>query len=240
MKKLVTNIIKRIKEEHIVPEPRWKFLLRKITIWVIIGSIVLLGAISVSIIYYLLSQLDWELPQLIHRNRIIYALLIFPYFWLLWVIILVEIIFIEIRKTEAGYRFNWLKIILIVTLTIFFTGFFLAKAGFGKRFNNLIKCRVPYYQQIMITKKTQWMQPQKGFLAGNIDLIIRSKRKMRLTDLNKKKWEIILNKNTFIAPKIFFKRGEKIKIIGRQKNEHSFEASQIRPWTGRNNRSNKK
>ncbi len=234
MKNLIQKTLKKIKEEHIVPEPRWKFLVRKLGAWLVLSGIILLGALFVSVIYYLLRQLDWELPRMMHHSVAVYGLSVFPYFWLFWVIILGGVAFMGIRKTESGYRFNWLKIIITISVTVLSLGFFLFSFGWGSHFDRVMRCDIPYYAQHVITKKKQWMQPRKGFLAGRIKSISKSKKEIVLNDLNNQQWEIILSLNTLIAPRVLLKSGKTIKIIGKREKKYKFKATQIRPWLGKN------
>jgi len=230
MKNLIQDTLNKIKKEHIAPEPRWKFLARKFGAWAALGLIVLLGAVSISVVYYLLSQLDWDMPEFMHQNIFIYGLSVFPYFWSILLGIFIVAAFLSVRKTETGYRFGGLKIISLTIAGIFIIGFIMSAIGFDARFNRVMMRDVPYYAQHTITKETQWMQPEKGFLAGTIRSV--SGDELAINDLNGLDWDVQLDNETLVRPSADISQGQMIKIIGTKNGAHNFRANEIRPWMG--------
>lgn len=231
MKNLIQDTLARIKKERIAPEPRWKFLARRAGAWIALGLIVFLGALSVSVAYFLLTQLDWDLPMMMHQNILFYGLGVFPYFWLLLLVIFGIATFWSIRKTENGYRFSWAKIILLSAGGILFAGIILSTIGINKRLNGSMMRNVPYYARHTTTKETQWMQPEKGFLAGTIQAI--DGNIIKLEDLKGQSWKIEINNQTLVRPSADVSIGQMIKLIGVQKDGQNFAAIEIRPWAGR-------
>lgn len=231
MKNLIQSTLAKIKQEHIAPEPRWKFLARQFGVWMALGLIVLLGALSVSVVYFLLTQLDWELPGMMHQNIFFYGLGVFPYFWLFLLGIFSVVAFWGIRKTENGYRFSWFKIIFLLVGGILLTGTVLSFIGVNKRFNGSMMRSVPYYANHTITKEKQWMQPELGFLAGTIRNI--EANTIALEDLNGQAWKVQINNQTLVRPSADVSVGQMIKLIGFQKDGQNFSATEIRPWVGR-------
>jgi hypothetical protein len=231
MKNLIQDTLNKIKKEHIAPEPRWKFLARKFGAWIVLLLIVLLGALSVSVAYYLLAQLDWEVPTSMHQSRLVYGFSVFPYFWLVLLGIFGMGAFWSLRKTENGYRFSGLKITLVVVGGILFSGIFLSAIGVNKQLNRSMMQNVPYYAMHTTTKETQWMQPEKGFLAGTIQSI--NGKNITLNDLNGQKWEVEMAEKIVVRPSANVSVGQMIKIVGAKKAGQNFEALEIRPWIGR-------
>lgn len=91
--------------------------------------------------------------------------------------------------------------------------------------------QIPYFMRHMTTKETQWMQPEKGLLAGTI--LVIEKNQFQLQDLDGKKWMIGINGKTSIRPSVDFSVGQMVKIIGDKKEQGYFEATEIRPWVGK-------
>ena len=231
MKNLIQDTIEKIKKQHIAPEPKWKFSVRKYSIWLLFFLTLLLGAASLSVAYHLVSGLDWDLYSFMHKSRINYALSIFPYFWLILIILFFSIAFLDIRKTESGYRYSWTKIILLSAGGIFTIAILITIFNFGGRVHPMVQKNFPYYaRHMLITKEAQWMQPEKGLLAGEI--ISRSEREINIEDLTSKNWTILINEKTLLRPSANLSPGETIKIIGARQGENSFEAQEIRPWFG--------
>lgn len=231
MKDLIGSTLEKIKKEHIAPESRWKYLVRRYAMWFLFGLIVVFGAISFATAYYLLTSLDWDLYRFMHQSFLGYSLSIFPYFWAILISLFIAIAFFDIRKTETGYRFSWLKISLVVVGGIILLGGLMSAVGVGKKFNGMMSKGVPYYgKHMMVTKESQWSNPGGGFLAGKIVAI--SAGEIEIVDLGGKKWRILSDDKTLIRPKANISMQQMIKIIGTQLGSDSFSAIEIRPWMG--------
>jgi hypothetical protein len=231
MKDLIKETIGRIREQKIMPEPRWKYLVKKYGIWSAFGVIILFGAISFSVAFDLLSQLDWDLYRFAHQSAIIYSLSLLPYFWIVLIGTFLALAFFDLRKTETGYKYGWLKMSLASIGGIVAIGFVFFLIGLGGKFNTFLATDIPYYgQHMMMNKQSQWSKPNSGFLAGSITAISNSK--LEMTDLDGNKWNILINEKTLIRPAVNIAQGEIIKIIGSKKDAYNFEALEIRPWMG--------
>lgn len=231
MNDLIQKTLNKIKEEHIAPEPRWKFLVRKFFYWFLVGMFVFLGALAFSVSYHLISQLDWDLHQTIERNSFFYSISILPYFWLIFLISFLVVAFLSLRNTERGYRFHWLGMLGVIILSLLLMAVFFYKFNLGGKLNNWIVGHVPYATKYTVTKEVQWMQPEEGLLAGTILNI--KKNQFQLEDLRGKLWIIDFSKETKIRPVVNFSVGQKVKIIGNKKDDKTFEALELRPWIGR-------
>lgn len=232
MKNLIENTIGKIKQQQLKPAPKWKYLARKYGSWGVFGLIVVLGSLSLSAGYFIIANLDWDLYRFMHQSMLGYSLSIFPYFWAILIAIFLAAAFFDIRKTETGYRFSWLKISLITLGSIILLGLIMSLFGIGGRFNSMMTKGVPYYgKHMMVTRESQWMQPEKGFLAGTINSV--SDNEIVISDLNRRNWNVQFSEKTLIRPSVDIKQGGMIKIIGKKLGENKFEASEIRPWIGR-------
>jgi hypothetical protein len=230
MKNLIQNTLSRIKKEQLVPEPKWKFLLRKFSAWIIVGIVVVFGATAISMAYYLLSQLDWDLYVFVHQNAFIYALSMVPYLWFILLGVFGVAAFFGVRKTENGYRFGAFKIIILIVFAIFAIGFFMSTFGVNRNFNGMMMQGVPYYAKNIATKESQWMQPEKGLIAGTIESINGNVISMR--DLENSTWKVQTNGQTLVRPMANVSVGQMIKIIGEKQSAQNFSALEIRPWNG--------
>ncbi|MDD5396443.1 MAG: hypothetical protein PHW24_00090 [Candidatus Moranbacteria bacterium] len=231
MKDLIKETIEKIKDQGIAPEPRWKYLVKKYGMWCVFGIAVFFGSISFSVAFDMLRQLDWDLYRFAHQSAIVYSLSLLPYFWIVLIGIFLTLAFFDLRKTETGYKYGWLKMSLASIGGIVAIGFVFSSVGLGGKFNDTLARDIPYYgQHMMITKESQWMQPENGFLSGTLTAI--SDGKLEINDLNGQKWNVVLSGKTLIRPAVNVAKGEMIKIIGSKKNANDFEALEIRPWMG--------
>lgn len=232
MQNLIQDTIEKIEKQRITPEPEWKYLMKKYGLWLLFAIVLILTALSFSVIFDNAKNLDWDLYRFMPQGRFAYFLSMLPYFWIILIAIFLAAAFFEIRKTETGYRYSWPKILLITAGGIAVFGLFLAFFNFGGRLNSKLTQEIPFYSRhMMVTKESQWMQPAKGFLAGTI--ISVAKNKLEIEDLNNKKWNISLDEKVLIKPAANISQNEMIKIIGEKKDENNFKAREIRPWVGK-------
>ncbi|MFA7319600.1 MAG: hypothetical protein WC022_03340 [Parcubacteria group bacterium] len=232
MKDLIQDTIARIEKEHIVPEPKWKYLLRKYGLWLIFATILILAALSFAVMLDNGRNLDWDLYHFTHQHKFSYILSILPYFWIICSGIFLATAFLEIRRTETGYRYSWPKIMLMIFGGVGLLGGIIALSGSGSRFNSELVKEVPFYSQHMvITKESQWMQPTKGFLAGTI--ISAAEKKLEINDLNGNDWNVNIDEKTLVKPAASLSKGAMIKLIGEETAGNNFKALEIRPWSGK-------
>jgi hypothetical protein len=232
MKKLIQDTIKKIENQHITPDPRWKHLIKKYGLWFLFAIILIFGAISLSMAFDNYNSLDQDLYPFMHQGRLMYLLSILPYFWIILMAIFLTAAFFGIRKTETGYRYSWPKILLMIVGGIAIFGILMSLFDFGGRFNSRLTKEVPFYSQHMVvTKESQWMQPAKGFLAGTI--ISVSGKKLEIKDLNDENWNVSIDGGTLVKPSANISSKEIIKIIGKDLGDHNFKAQEIRPWQGK-------
>ncbi len=231
MKNLIADTIEKIKEKNIRPEPRWKHLAKKYSTWMPFFAIVLIAAAAFSVAYFLISQLDWDLYAAMHHNSFIYYLSLIPYLWIIPLFVLVFFAFVGLRKTENGYRYNFLKIVLLVLGSLIVFGGAMAFSGFGGKMNMAMTRGFPGYGKLVVTKEAQWSQPEKGLLAGTIISVL--KNSIDLRDLAGNEWQVAYDNNTVVRQSVSLESGEIIKAIGQEKDSQTFQASEIRPWQGK-------
>lgn len=231
MKDLIQATVEKIKQQNVVPESRWKYLVRRYVVWLVFVAIILFGAISFSIAFDMLGQLDWDLYRFTKQSALIYSLSLLPYFWIILIGTFLGLAFFDLRKTETGYRYGWLKMSLASIGGIILLGAVFSLVGFGGKINSFLAKDVPYYgEHLMMTKEKQWMQPESGFLAGTLTAI--SVNRLEIRDLNEQAWQVDLDEETTLRPAVVIAKGEMIKIIGIKKNSNNFKAVEIRPWAG--------
>jgi hypothetical protein len=232
MDKFIKNTIEKIKQQHIVPEARWRFLARKYGIWALFAMIIFAGAASFATAYHLLASLDWDLYRFMHISAFSYTLSIIPYIWLIFILLALVVAFIDVRKTQTGYRFSALKISALIIVGIILFGMGMSVLGIGGSINDIAAKKVPYYGKHMMTNKnSQWSQPEKGLIAGTINSVSQSD--VSLTDLEGGKWTVEIGKDVLIRPAVNIEPQEMVKVIGKKKDSSTFEAREIRPWMGR-------
>jgi len=231
MRSIIADTIEKIKKEKIQPEPRWKYLAKKYSVWLSFFAAAVFAAAALSVAYFLISQLDWDIYAAMHRLSFFYYLSLVPYIWIIPLAVLGFFSFFSLRKTENGYRYNFLKMVAVALGMILLFGILTSWAGFGRRINGAMLHGFSGYGRLVATKESQWSQPEKGLLAGTINSV--SENSFDLRDLSGKDWQILIDEKTVVRPSVTLESGEMIKTIGQVKNDQIFKADEIRPWQGR-------
>lgn len=243
MKTFIEKGLEKIKMEKIKPVAKWKIEARNFFWWMALGVSVLAGGISVSILVFLVSELDWQIYSHLGDSALETFLIMFPHLWLLFLGVFTFISYENLRHTKKGYHYELLIALGVILSASLVLGAVLYFSGLNQKLNQIFVDSVPGYLSIIHTKEDQWSQPEKGLLAGKI--IFEEKNTsadiLTIETFREEKWKIFITKDTFIRGRIELKEGEIIKVIGKQRQEkNQFEAAEVRPWEGRGNNRQKK
>jgi len=229
MSKLSTNILEKIKDEHIAPIPRWKFLLKNYVKWVGFALFVLMGSISISVVIFMLTDHDWDIYQYLNKSFMEYLLLSLPYFWFLLLSAFIAFAWYDLEKTKTGYKYGFLKIGLVNILLSVVLGIIFFYAGLGIKMDKIFADNLPYYQNIhQYSRPGIWQNPERGLLVGQITDIAED-GSFHIKDPGDHGWLIDCLK-CILKGNIVKENGMIVKIIGKQISDQIFEASEIRPW----------
>lgn len=232
MKNLIQDTLEKIKAQKIAPAPRWKYLVREYGLWGALILVIVLSAAALSVAHYSLVSLDWDLYPFLQQSFLRYAFSIFPFFWVIILGLFFLLAFFDLRRTATGYRFNWVQLALIIGGSVLVLGLGMSWVGWGGKLNGRLAKDIPYYgRHMMVMREAQWMQPERGLLAGTIERVTQDA--LVLIDLEGKKWEIEMNQGVVVRPAVNLSIGEMVKIIGTKKEKNVFKAGEIRPWIGR-------
>jgi hypothetical protein len=105
-------------------------------------------------------------------------------------------------------------------------GTVLYTCGFGKVLHDALADQIPWYENLMYTKKNLWFYPEKGLLSGTIQSV--NETTFTLIAPDKSIWTVSS------SPEIFEEEnltpGLQIKIVGEETAEKSFTMEDIRLW----------
>lgn len=213
-KKVSDRVLKTINTQKITPIPRWEFILKNSTIWLLLlVSIILLIIASSLSIFSVLENI------------------ISPYFWFLTATAFLLLAYIFLTKTKGSYRLNFLQKFIPILVLGLLVGFTLFRFGTARRLDHDLARRFAPYRQLAPLKIQNWSRPPEGFLSGTITKVI-DQNNFYLNDFSGKTWHII-GDNLFIRSRIRIASGESVKLIGRLDSPDTFRATDIRPWTNR-------
>ncbi|HDK25523.1 MAG TPA: hypothetical protein ENG48_00355 [Candidatus Atribacteria bacterium] len=231
MKNISEQVLKRIKENNIKPKPRWYFLTKNYFIWSMFGVSVILGSFAFSMILFIIKQLDWDVYHYIGDSFLKTVFISLPYLWLIFLLLFIGVAYYNFIHTKRGYRFKFISILLISLIISATLGTILYSNGLSENLGNIFFEKIPYYNRLVYTCEKQWMQPERGLLAGIIIEKVSPENNFILKDLDNNKWKIKADK-TIWKGKLTPTPGLKIKLIGKLIDNNTFEAREIRSWEG--------
>jgi hypothetical protein len=200
-------------------------------IWTIFGLSILLGSVASAIALFQLTYAEWDLYKHLTHSPVEFVLLVIPFFWLIFLLGFTGFAYYYFRRTEQGYRYATLWIILLSIILSIICGGLLYSTGLPDRLERVFQQNLPFYRKLQERKQKVWVSPMHGLLAGRISKII-SDQKVEIKDLQGNIW-IIDIADTIWRGRLRPAEDLKIKILGEMTGQNRFVANEIRPWKGR-------
>lgn len=220
---LTEKVLEQIKSEKLEPKSKWSFLLKEYVLWLVFGLVTLIGGVAVSVIIFLMK--NEVLPNLKPAKGLVF---IFPYFWILLLVVFLFLAYLNVKFTRKGYKYNPYLIIVVSILVsiVLGLGLFLVKGA--EKVERGFYQHVPVYQKMMKMRGKQWLENQDGRLAGEVvselknDLFI-------LKSFHDGEWQVETKK---LSPKELqqVKLQKRLKVLGQRLEGKRFLADKIQPW----------
>lgn len=229
MSEFTKKVIERIKHEGIEPEPGWKFAMRRSLLWI---GIVLAGgfaALSLSMTAFSLLSIDRN-PFTLPPDRL-FSFTFFrslPFFWIGLLIAFSVLAVFEFRNTRHGYRHRIAAVAILSGFVVVVGASLLSAWGADEGAERMMKNRFPHYAEMTEMRERFWSRPEEGFLSGTITGITPDG--VFLADSEGTTWVVILKDDAKIRPLVRIEKESAVKILGEKRNDHVFEAEEIRPW----------
>jgi len=231
MDKLTQKVVRKIKQEKIVPKAKWKFRLKNGLIWLGFSVAILIGATYLFLITLIFSDLVLGRTNKILLGKGLFLMKAIPLSWIGLVLLLALVAFVDFRKTKRGYRLNWNKVVILVLGTYLLLSGGLLWLSRSSQYHWL--CLMPSYRRIDLIKQEVWSHPEEGLLAGEIISLEENRnsgeRNFRLKDFKGITWAVSLSAEANIR-RVVIEPGETIKLLGKQVGDKEFEAKELRPW----------
>ena len=217
-----SNILQKIKEEKIIPKPKWQFLLKNSIIWTLGILSLILGAISTSLIFYMLTGEESGFGPGGPRNFEALFVIV-PFFWIICLAIFAISVFYYIKHTKKGYKYSPKIIILAIIVISLVLGGALSALGVDRLVDDVLGERAPMYNHVINPRLDYWSNPEDGRLTG----VIVSEEKLvtyYLIDINGETWVTqVQDKNDSDKIKI----GHPVRLIGEKVGDHSFDVKEV-------------
>lgn len=226
LEKIEDKVVERIESLSLRPKKKSLFVWRRLLLWVLIGVFLFLGGLSVSLIATILRFGDWDVYSRVTDSFAIFAILTFPYIWLIFFVIFISLVFWEFRKTKHGYKYRFGLVALSSCLIVIVLGGVFYIAGIGGETENFLAENVSSYGKLNYMRGV-WNSPEKGMISGKITSV--DDKIIGLEDFSSRNWQISLLQAK-VSSMAEIAIGSKIKVIGRMDFGNNFVAEEIRPW----------
>ena len=167
-----TNLSKRvfghIEGDHLTPRPHWEFVFKNYFFWVLGALAVALGAFAFSAVLFRIQNVDWRLSVATHASFFSFFLAAAPFVWVGMLAIFILVGYINVRRTNHGYRYSLTLIALGAVLTSISFGVGLYAIGFGSRIDEVVGDHPPFYRPILVQERSWWIAPERGLLGGEV------------------------------------------------------------------------
>ena len=162
------KILNTIETNHITPKPRWQFVLKNNTLWILVGIATLIGSFAFAVILFILTDNDWDIFRFLDKSIFETILIAAPYIWIAVLILTLGITEISVIYTKSGYKYTkrFIACVSIGISILFGTGLYIA--GFGNILHEKLIDQIPWYENLVYTKQNEWYYPEKGLLSGTI------------------------------------------------------------------------
>lgn len=222
------KVLQKIKRGHIQVIPKWHFLLKNYTIWILCLASILIGGFGFSVLLFLIQNSDWDIYGYIHKSFVEYLIIVLPYVWLAFVLFFTLVACYNARHTKFGYRYRtfWLVGIGIIGSLIF--GLILNFAGLSLTIDKVFLSKIPFYDKIVHHHDKYWMNPGHGLLGGKI-MNIGTNTTFILQDFRARNWTVLFNRAP-AAKRERIEEGNMVKLIGTMEGDNIFSADEIRLW----------
>lgn len=225
------RVLDRITDEHLVPRPYWKFAFKNYFFWGLGVLAVVLGAFAFSAMIFEIENVDWSLALITHSTLFSFFFAAAPFLWIGTLLLFILIGYVNVRRTNHGYRYSLSVIALGAVLTSLMLGTAFYATGFGGTIEDLAGNNLPFHHSILVTEHTWWLVPEKGLLGGHVISVTPGITSFVLRDFNGELWEI--NASDLRTPDLTaVARGGVVRVIGVPTTATSsvFHACFVLPW----------
>jgi hypothetical protein len=228
MTSISEKILENIKEKHLSPAPRWKFLARNLILWTLFAAALIVGALSFAVIADGLINHDWDIYLRLHKTFWQYALLSLPYFWIVFLLLFSWIAYYDFVHIKGWYHHRVYLVILASIVVSLLLGLALFYTGVGKKIDQVLDANISFYKIKSMNKRNVWCHPKDGLLGGEIVAMSMDDKGGRfvIRDCNGQDWDV----KQPVRKSFLMKIGDKIKIIGKEMEKQRFEAEEFRQW----------
>ena len=227
---LAERVLERIEEEHLAPRPRWEFLFKNYVFWTLGALAVLFGALAFAAALFEVQNAGWRFALTTHSDLMSFLLEIAPYLWVVALTLFILLGYLNIRRTNHGYRYPLALIALGAVLSSAAFGGFINAAGLGQVIEESVGNHLPFYRPILAQQHSWWVAPEKGLLGGKV-IFVQPDASFTLRDFSGQTWTVASADVASTDIKAIMRGGD-VRVVGLPTTATSsaFHACFVFPW----------
>ncbi|MEI6652685.1 MAG: hypothetical protein WCL42_08945 [Chlorobiaceae bacterium] len=228
-------ILDEIEKRHVELIPRWRFLVKRLSFWLLAAISVVTGGLAMATAIYVFIDNDFIADHdYIHRffterplvEDIISSI---PYVWLAALALFTLVAFFGFRHTKTGYRYSAPKVIAASLGASLLLSLCLNTVDVGGYIHRYLIENVHVYNNLINANEQRWTNSQKGLLGGKVIQLDKVKQLIVLRDFSKGIWRVDISKAE-VRPKTPIAPGRYLKITGIKTGRRTFQALSIQSW----------
>ncbi len=215
------RIIHTIKENHISPIPRSRFVILRTVTWAVGITVTILGGFVFAKVIASLLSASWESWDYVFPTFQSFLFSAMPFVWMLLIIVFAVLSTFIIHKTEVGYKYKRVLLLIVSILISFALAVVILTVGAKVNANKF------FTSGLAIKEAVTWSNPDKGRLFGSVES--RSSGGIVLRDIYGDLWIVDTSR---LLPKSqeFAEEESMVRVIGIQTDDNIFLACQVLPF----------
>jgi len=221
-----------IEKNHITPIPRWRFILKQLTLWILVATLAIVSSLAGSVALYISLNHDFTITHdytitLLHDYPLLISIIMsMPWSWLVLIVLFFLLVFTAVSRSKKGYSFGITRIVAGLLLAIIpITTVFYA-SGIGRSTHWYLSENYSEYYHLVNGNEQDWSHPDKGRLGGRIVNYNEKEQVMILKSFANELWQIDL-KNAKVDSDTLLVAGNYVKVAGIQTTSNCFLAHTI-------------
>jgi len=228
-------ILDEIEKRHAELIPRWRFLVKRFSFWLLAAISVLTGGLAMATAIYVFIDNDFVEDReyinrfFIERPLVAEAISSIPYIWLVALALFTLVAYFGFRHTKKGYRYSAAKVIIASLLASLLLSLCLNTVDIGGYIHRYLVENVHVYNNLINANEQRWTNSKKGLLGGKVIQADTTHNLIFLKDFKKRIWRIDISKAE-VRPKTKIVQGKFLKVIGVKTGKRTFQAISIQGW----------
>ena len=223
MENFSKKVMDKIKEEHIVPDSRFRLLWKSYLFWFLMLVMISLGALFFSLILLSFSDFNPSLFPHLKFFRLVKVLIVTaPYLWI--VLSLMALIFglMAFRNTNRGYRPSALFVTSLLVLVVSILGVVGHMFKISNRMDRMLFDRAPHIRDMASRFGERWSRPGDGMIGGRV--VRTDENDFFLENMRGENWRIHVDERTKFSRGTRIAPGEKVGVIGEKIDDFAMQA----------------